>query len=562
MRKLFAFLTLSLTGTWAYGANGVAAPLTVSSGTFQGVSMYGNADGANRQAIVIGDFTSSDTLRVDQITGIPVRLSTSSLTTSGAVLVVTSQTIPVSGAFFQATQPVSFGATNIATVTPGTGTYAVSGTFFQATQPVSFGATNIATVTPGTGTFVVNGSGVTQPVSVAIPYTVILTTSGANASTTTVVISGTPNVSASQSGTWNTNATVINTATTTFNGIGQPVTSTYTVITTTYPINIAGSFSATSASTGTINSSVPGVATLVGAQGLGGNLSSFRVDSSSYLYVNVAAGGAAGGTSSNFGSSFPTPGTAVGFTNGTNMQAGRVDVSSSIYVTFGATQIATVTPGTGTFSSSLGATSIVTVTPGTGTWSTSASQSGTWTVQPGNTQNTTAWVVTSSGSQVQGMVASGGANANNPVKIGVVASSNVLTGVNDTQITNLYGTRMGNMLATLNCPRENIVKATATLTTNTNEIVFLSSGAASTYNDLLEVVAANTSGTASRLDFRSAGGPTSQTIDFAFYIPAGDTRGFTLPHPWPQTNAAANWTIQGSASVTDIRVYGTFCKQK
>ena len=48
----------------------------------------------------------------------------------------------------------------------------------------------------------------TVPVSVATPYTVILTTAGANASTTTVVVSGTPNVSVtntpavSQSGTW------------------------------------------------------------------------------------------------------------------------------------------------------------------------------------------------------------------------------------------------------------------------------------------------------------------------------------------------------------------------
>jgi hypothetical protein len=40
--------------------------------------------------------------------------------------------------------------------------------------------------------------------------------------------------------------------------------------------------------------------------------------------LRVVVAGASGGTSSNFGSAFPTPGTAVGFTDGTNMVAGRV----------------------------------------------------------------------------------------------------------------------------------------------------------------------------------------------------------------------------------------------
>lgn len=40
--------------------------------------------------------------------------------------------------------------------------------------------------------------------------------------------------------------------------------------------------------------------------------------------VNVVAGGAAGGTSSTFGSAFPGTGTAAGFSDGTNMQPGNV----------------------------------------------------------------------------------------------------------------------------------------------------------------------------------------------------------------------------------------------
>jgi hypothetical protein len=42
------------------------------------------------------------------------------------------------------------------------------------------------------------------------------------------------------------------------------------------------------------------------------------------LKVNIVAGSASGGTTSNFGSAFPTPGTAAGFSDGTNMQGARV----------------------------------------------------------------------------------------------------------------------------------------------------------------------------------------------------------------------------------------------
>lgn len=80
---------------------------------------------------------------------------------------------PVSGTFFQATQPVSLA---IAPTTPVTGTFfqatqpvslasapttPVTGTFFQATQPVSLA---VAPTTPVTGTFFQT----TQPVSLAV----------------------------------------------------------------------------------------------------------------------------------------------------------------------------------------------------------------------------------------------------------------------------------------------------------------------------------------------------------------------------------------------------------
>ena len=78
------------------------------------------------------------------------------------VSLATAPTTPVTGTFWQATQPVSLAT---APTTPVTGTFwqatqPVSGTFWQATQPVSVAS---APTTPVTGTF----WQATQPVSIA-----------------------------------------------------------------------------------------------------------------------------------------------------------------------------------------------------------------------------------------------------------------------------------------------------------------------------------------------------------------------------------------------------------
>jgi hypothetical protein len=76
--------------------------------------------------------------------------------------------VPVSGTFYQATQPVSGSVTatisGTPTVTVGNTSIPVTGTFYQATQPVS--GTVTANVQGGNSTAVkVDGSAVTQPVS-------------------------------------------------------------------------------------------------------------------------------------------------------------------------------------------------------------------------------------------------------------------------------------------------------------------------------------------------------------------------------------------------------------
>lgn len=100
---------------------------------------------------------------------------------------------------------------------------------------------------------------------------------------------------------------------------------------------------------------------------------------------------------------------------------------------------------------------------------------------------------------------------------------------------------------------------TTTISASTSETTIVTQ-AASVFNDLLLLVISNTSATATRIDFRDT---TAGTILFSLEAPATDTRGFSLGGvAIPQTSVNTNWTAQCAASVTDIRIYAVFAKNK
>jgi hypothetical protein len=99
----------------------------------------------------------------------------------------------------------------------------------------------------------------------------------------------------------------------------------------TWTVNNKGNSGNTVDFPSTQNVATPQAAWLVGGEFnttptaiTSGNSSPLQLDTNGNLLVNVKAGGGSGGTSSSFGSAFPGTGTAVGFTDGTNMVAGRV----------------------------------------------------------------------------------------------------------------------------------------------------------------------------------------------------------------------------------------------
>jgi hypothetical protein len=74
-----------------------------------------------------------------------------------------------------------------------------------------------------------------------------------------------------------------------------------------------------------------------------GNRCDLQVDTNGNLKVNIVAGANAGGTSSNFNSAFPTPGTAIGASDGTNMKPLLVDGSGNVKVNIAAGGVAAAT---------------------------------------------------------------------------------------------------------------------------------------------------------------------------------------------------------------------------
>jgi len=237
----------------------------------------------------------------------------------------------------------------------------------------------------------------------------------------------------------------------------------------------------------------------------------------------VGGGGGGGGTSSNFGAAVPTAGTAAGFSDGTNMQSGRVfdtDTGAGTEYTQGAV---IRLPGSGGSTAGGTSTNPIRVDP-TGTTAQPATQSGTWTVQPGNTANTTPWLITGSGTAgsaatgvqtvqgiasmtplfVGGSVASGASAAGNPVPAGGDYNSTKPTLTNGQRGTlqlgtagslsvQLYGADSTTAFAVGNSNGDTLATNSTTSLLQVNSVGRLYNG--SNYSRSYEITAATTAGT-------------------------------------------------------------------
>lgn len=102
--------------------------------------------------------------------------------------------------------------------------------------------------------------------------------------------------------------------------------------------------------------------------------------------------------------------------------------------------------------------------------------------------------------------------------------------------------------------------ATAYITTTTGIETTLLAGVASTFLDLVQIVAANTSDAIVDIDFRSG---TAGSVIFSLTVPADATAGFISVVPIPQTELAQAWTadVAGSdVSNTTVNISALFIK--
>jgi hypothetical protein len=312
-RFVLAFVLALLALLFAASAQAADNAIVLTPGT--GVTERSIDVGAGVQAPGVVLVNSAGTNLIGAGTSVPVS-GTLAATQSGTwnIAAVTSITNPVaatqSGAW-TITQGTAGASAWLVTGTGGTFPATQSGTWNIAavtsiTNPVAAtqsGAWTITQGTAGASAWLVTGTGGVFPATQSGTWTV---NPGNTANTTAWLVTGTGGVfPASQSGTWNIT-----------NISGTVSLPTGAASSANQPSNAAlGSTTAGQTGNLTLGAVTTGAPTYVTGQ-----TNALSLDTAGNLRVNVTAG-AAGGTSSNFGATFPPSGTALGLTNGSNMVA-------------------------------------------------------------------------------------------------------------------------------------------------------------------------------------------------------------------------------------------------
>lgn len=157
-----------------------------------------------------------------------------------------------------------------------------------------------------------------------------------------------------------------------------------------------------------------------------------------------------------------------------------------------------------------------------------------------------------------GNLANDAVDAGAPVKIGAYAITALPTAVANADRVNMTADKFGRQVTIVGTVRDLVGSQTTTITSSTSETTVVTQ-AASVFNDLTSVIVSNTSGTATRIDFRDT---TAGAVIFSLYIPAGDMRGVAFSRPLPQTTVNTNWTATCGTSVADVRVFMEFDKNR
>lgn len=149
-----------------------------------------------------------------------------------------------------------------------------------------------------------------------------------------------------------------------------------------------------------------------------------------------------------------------------------------------------------------------------------------------------------------GNIAHDGIDSGNPIKMGLHARQTNPTTVADADRANAICDDIGRQVIIMNQVRDLVIDATTTISTTTETTIL--AAAVSTFHDIVLITIANTSATATRVDFRDT---TGGAVRFSLYVPAGATIGFAPPIPVKQTTVNTNWTATLGTAVTDVRIF-------
>lgn len=125
----------------------------------------------------------------------------------------------------------------------------------------------------------------------------------------------------------------------------------------------------------------------------------------------------------------------------------------------------------------------------------------------------------------------------------------------DLGVVGAMGDNKGRLVTMPLVPYGNILVATTTITTDTGERIFISSGGANTAVNLIGCIGENTSATATDIIFRpgltvAAGsfalGMSASNVPVGFFPPGGIIQ--------PKANLNSNWTVQSGGSVTSLKI--------
>jgi hypothetical protein len=161
---------------------------------------------------------------------------------------------------------------------------------------------------------------------------------------------------------------------------------------------------------------------------------------------------------------------------------------------------------------------------------------------------------------VGGNVASATSDSGNPVKVGGVIGTTLPTAGTDGQRMNAMVDKFGRAVVVHNADRALKSVCSAVTLTSTTETTLCAAGGAGIFLDLEHLSCTNTSATLVRVDVRDA---TAGTVRKSMALAAsGGGFEMSLATTWPQTSANANWTVQLSAAVTDVRCQAVAVKNK